>query len=93
MKDPQFSKSNDFHESSKLTGVSNRQFNDLPTKFSNDLNSEDLKSSNVCAIEAKTKSNDLFELIAQSEIGRDQTFSGPFGLRKGNHPFSLQCIY
>ena len=92
MKDLQFSKSNDLRESSKLTNVSNRKFNDLPTKFSLDYNTNDLESANIITHDDKTKSNDLFELIAKSEIGRDQIFSGPFGLRKGKKPIIFKIF-
>ncbi len=63
-------------ESSKSVEHSDRQFNDLPTKFGKDLNISGIETHEL------QKSGDLFALIRNSEIGRDQTFSGPFGIRK-----------
>ncbi len=64
------------NESSKSVEHSDRQFNDLPTKFGKDLNISGLEKP-----EQEKSVGDLFELIRHSEIGHDQTFSGPFGLR------------
>ncbi len=42
-----------------------------------DIDNEDTENS------IRIKSEKIFELIRNSEIGFDQTFCGPFGFRKG----------
>lgn len=73
------------NESSRSVDVSHRKFNDLPTKF-NSVNQNETEHENILDINSNitnnVKPNDLFELIRDSEIGCNQTFSGPYGTRK-----------
>ncbi len=67
----------------------NRKFYDLPTPGSGILddgtqesvqNQENQKGNSLSEI---TKQTDLLSYISSNIIGREKTFSGPFGLRKG----------
>lgn len=78
------SKSTNKIETSRSTDLSNRQFNDLPTKFGKNLTIPDYNQidSTKTTEKDQPEADDLYELIRNSEIGCDQKFSGPFGLRK-----------
>ena len=83
-------KSNLNSNSSSRLDDCHRKFNDLPTKFSKQDQAGDDDTISwhhpnlLHPAEENKKCQDLFELINHSEIGRDQTFVGPFGSRKGD---------
>lgn len=63
----------------KQVPTADRQFNDLPTKFSS---TDNKLESGLTSTTARDPASDMFDLVRKSEIGRDQKFSGPFGIRQ-----------
>lgn len=70
----------------KQVPTADRQFNDLPTKFHPADNKLESDSTSTAAQNLTTHgpdtASDMFDLVRKSEIGRDQKFSGPFGIRQ-----------
>ncbi len=71
-----------------------RKFYDLPTSKSEVLecgtqdsaqNREKQKSNISRSLSERTKQTDLLSYISSNIIGREKTFSGPFGIRKGEN--------
>ena len=53
----------------------NRKFYDIPSETAEEI---DIRTD-------LPDRKELLSLVCQSVIGKDKTFSGPFGLRKGQH--------
>ena len=60
----------------------NRKFYDIPSETAEEI---DIRTD-------LPDRKELLSLVCQSVIGKDKTFSGPFGLRKGQHYFVIESI-
>ena len=67
----------------QLLDGGHRKFYELPDRATIVLPESDKPST-------KTTSAALFSYIENNVIGRDEVFSGPYGLRKGKHLFDVQ---
>ena len=59
----------------------NRQFYSLPTSSTEDANEK--ISTSECHAREQSDKDSFLQYISDNVIGAEETFSGPFGLRKG----------